>query len=143
MYRVTRASYKEKMLEHFNESMDYIELLDWVDSKLEFVPIGETFPRHRDPLNILEYGRGRCGEHARLYVAACVAHGYNARLVFSLDPDDHVWAEVMVNGSWIHVDPSDKYWDDPLRRYYRGKNITRVIAFELFRWMDVTKKYRR
>jgi len=92
----------------FNQSMNYIELLEWVDKRMEWVPNNETFERHEDVFKILENGtgRGRCGEHSYVYAAACWAHGYETRLVAAFLNGDHAWTEVKINGSWIHVDPS-------------------------------------
>lgn len=93
----------------FNSSMDYIELLAWVDENMEWVPSNVTMnKRYTDPFKILENGtgRGRCGEHSYVYAAACWAHGYEARLVSAFINGDHAWVEVKIDDSWIHVDPS-------------------------------------
>ena len=76
------------------------------------MPIGEKFDRADDPMTILANRKGRCGEFSILYVSACLSLGYEARLVTSVKPISylglHVWAEVMYNGSWVHVDPRTK-----------------------------------
>ena len=104
MWRITRANYKAAVLDEFDRIYNFTELLDWVDDKLEWVPEDIDFKRGWAPFDILSGGKGRCGEHAHLYVAACIAHGYEARIVKSFKPDDHVWAEIKIDGEWMHVD---------------------------------------
>ncbi len=54
-----------------------------------------------------------------VYVSACLALGYQSRLVVAVDTQGwsyiHVWAEDYYNGAWVHVDPSDKVWNSPHR----------------------------
>jgi peptide-N4-(N-acetyl-beta-glucosaminyl)asparagine amidase len=56
---------------------------------------------------------------------------------------DHVWTEVFLNGSWIHVDPTEKVVNDPLT-YQRDwhKDVKLVCAFEGSLVLDVTQNYR-
>ena len=125
----------------FNRAFTLQELLDWLHAKLQWSkgPIS----RHVDPLTILEYGKGRCGEYSILYTALCLAHGYRARIV--LDMTDHVWTEVYdeAENKWIHIDPSERRIDDP-RMYERDwkKNLTRIYAFENGEQEDVTENYK-
>jgi hypothetical protein len=118
------------------------ELLDWLHRRLRWDK--SEIKRHRDPLAILEYGRGRCGEYSILYTALCLAHGYRARIV--LDMTDHVWTEIWnpTQRRWIHIDPSEKRIDDP-KMYERDwkKHLTRVYAFENGEAEDVTKNYKQ
>ena len=141
MWRITRANYKAAMLDEFDRIYNFTELLDWVDDRLEWVPEDIDFKRGWAPFDILSGGKGRCGEHAHLYVAACIAHGYEARIVKSFKPDDHVWAEIKIDGEWMHVDVVDKYWDMPFRRFDGGMNVTYVIAYMPSSYEDVTHRY--
>jgi peptide-N4-(N-acetyl-beta-glucosaminyl)asparagine amidase len=94
-------------------------------------------------LEILAYGKGRCGEFSILFTALCLVHGYRARLI--LDLSDHVWTEVWEDSErrWVHVDPSEKRVDDPLM-YERDwkKNLSNVFAFENGKMEDVTMRYK-
>lgn len=118
------------------------ELLDWLHQRLRWDK-GEI-TRHSDPLAILEYGKGRCGEYSILYTAVCLAHGYRARIV--LDMTDHVWTEIWnpTQKRWIHIDPSEKRIDDP-KMYERDwkKRLTKIYAFENGKAEDITKNYKQ
>jgi len=117
------------------------ELLDWVHTRLEWSK--GNIVRHSDPLEILDYGKGRCSEFSVLYTALCLAHNYRARLI--LDMSDHVWTEVWDNRQkrWIHVDPSEKKIDDP-KMYERDwkKNLKEVYALEKGHIENVTIGYK-
>ncbi|MGQ9565190.1 MAG: transglutaminase-like domain-containing protein [Candidatus Bathyarchaeales archaeon] len=118
------------------------ELLNWLHEKVKWEK-GDML-RHYDPLEIIAYGKGRCGEFATLFTALCLAHGYRARLI--LDMTDHVWTEVWNEEKrrWVHVDPSEKRIDDPLM-YERDwkKNLTEIYAFENGKTENVTKNYKK
>lgn len=125
----------------FEREYTLTELLSWVHKKVKW-DIGKIL-RHNDPLEILAYGRGRCGEFSILFAAVCLAHGIRARLI--LDMSDHVWTEVWdeTKNSWTHVDPSEKRIDDPFM-YEREwkKNLSQIYAFENGKMEDVTKNYK-
>jgi transglutaminase-like putative cysteine protease len=125
----------------FDRKYTLAELLDWVHEKVKW-DNGEI-ERHNDPLEILAYGKGRCGEFSILFTALCLAHGYRARLI--LDMSDHVWTEVwdQAKNVWAHVDPSERRIDDPLM-YERDwkKNLFKIYAFENGKVENVTKTYK-
>jgi peptide-N4-(N-acetyl-beta-glucosaminyl)asparagine amidase len=116
------------------------ELLEWMHNRLKFTH--EDILRHNDPLEILAYGKGRCGEFSILFTALCLAHNYQARII--LDLSDHVWTEVWdaEQKRWVHVDPSEKRIDDP-KMYERDwkKSLKEVYAFENGNIENVTKNY--
>ena len=116
------------------------ELLDWMHARLKFTR-GDII-RHNDPLEIIAYGKGRCGEFSILYTALCLAHNYRARLI--LDLSDHVWTEVWDDEKkrWVHVDPSEKRIDDP-KMYVRDwkKNLKEIFALENGSIENVTENY--
>ena len=144
MWKITRSNFKSTMLKRFDRHYSFTELLDWVDEQIEWVPENETMKeRYFYPSEILDAGIGRCGEHTNLYVAVCLAQGYETRIVRSFKTDDHSWAEVKLNGEWLHVEVVDKYWNDPYRRFDNGKNITHVIAYNPYSWENVTYRYVR
>ena len=144
MRKVSMDCYKEKMLTLFENSMTYIELLEWVDEKVDWPSENDSFERELYPFQILKVGKGRCIEHSSFYVAACLAHGYRARLIRSLYPDDHAWAEVKLNSSWVCVETVDKIINQPYRRFDSGKyEIAKVVAYEPFMYEDITRNYVR
>jgi hypothetical protein len=125
----------------FKKTYTLPELLDWLHKNLQWSK--DDIIRHSDPLEILKYGKGRCGEFSILYTALCLAHGYRARII--LDMTDHVWTEVWNprQERWVHVDPSERRIDDS-KMYERDwkKNLTKVYAFENGISRDVTKNYK-
>ena len=124
----------------FDRSYDYVELLDWEHEKLVYT--AESIERYEDPLQIVEYGKGRCQEFAILYVALTLAHGYQSRLVMDIY-GDHSWAEINSQGVWTHIDPTEKRVDDPFM-YERdwGKNLRLVLAFGSGTIEDMTPSYK-
>ena len=146
---------KNEVRSWFERDYNFTELYGWVHDRLDFVPLNETFERHTDPSKILESGKGRCEEFSILYVAACLAHGYQSRIIVAVDVsnpikwvEQHVWAEVRVNDHWVHVDPSDKVWNKPYRYedWSWGKDIgskIMIYAFEDSKYEDVTLHYKQ
>jgi hypothetical protein len=125
----------------FDRRYSLRELLDWMHARLKFSR--EDIVRHNDPLEIIAYGKGRCGEFSILFTALCLAHDYRARII--LDLSDHVWTEVWDDEQkrWIHVDPSEKRIDDP-KMYERDwkKNLKGVYALENGNIENVTENYK-
>jgi hypothetical protein len=125
----------------FERRYTWVELLGWVHERLKW-DNGEM-ERHNDPLEILAYGKGRCGEFGILFTAVCLAQGYRSRII--LDMSDHVWSEIWDSRTnrWVHVDPSERIIDDPLM-YGRDwkKTLVNVYAFENGKMEDVTKNYK-
>ena len=148
------AERKTEVVSWFEREYNLTELFMWVHKNLEFVPVNETFERNTDPAKILESGKGRCEEFSILFVAGCLAHGYQSRIVVAVDISNpihlvgqHVWAEVKLDG-WVHVDPSDRVWNEPYRyeAWSWGKNIdskVKIYAFEEGKYEDVTSNYKR
>ena len=138
---ITDPSSLDQLKRFFDRRYSLKELLDWIQAKLKFTQ--ENIIRHNDPLEIIAYGKGRCGEFSILFTALRIAHKYQARIL--LDPSDHVWTEVWDNKQkrWVHVDPSEKRIDDP-KMYIRDwkKNLKEVYAFENGNIENVTENYR-
>ena len=139
MENLNRTETKNGLRDLFDRDYNYTELLAWEHERLVFV---ERRKVHEDPFEILEYGKGRCGEFSILYVSLCLAHGYQARLVVDMF-GDHAWAEVKLQGNWTHVDPSSIKINDPCM-YERDwdKDLKLVYAFEDRRFEDVTANYK-
>lgn len=152
MKRANSPEIKANLTNWFERDYNFTELYDWVHERLEFVPINESFERNTDPVKILESGKGRCEEFSILYVAACLARGYQSRIVIAVYVDNsrrlyapHAWAEVKLDG-WVHVDPSDRVWNKPFRykTWVWGKDIgsnLRIYAFEDGKIEDATPNY--
>jgi hypothetical protein len=125
----------------FDREYSLRELLDWMHARLKFSR--EDIIRHNDPLEIINYGKGKCGEFSILFTALCLAHKYRARLI--LDLSDHVWTEVWDEQQkrWVHIDPSEKRIDDP-QMYERDwkKNLKEVYAIENGNIENVTENYK-
>jgi hypothetical protein len=144
---------KNALRSKFDRDYNFTELCQWEHTKVTFVT-NESFERSSDPFKILEIGKGRCGEFSVLYAALTLAHGYESRLVMSIDISSwmlwfpqHEWVEVRVDNQWVHVDPSDQVWNDP--SHYRtwpwakgiGSNV-RIYAFEDGKITDLSEYYR-
>ena len=121
--------------------MQTIFLEQWLHNTIKWSK--EGIVRYNDPMEIIAYGKGRCGEFSILFTGLCLAHNYRARLI--LDISDHVWTEVWDNkeNRWVHVDPSEKRIDDPLM-YERDwkKNLKEIYAIEYGKIENVTKHYK-
>lgn len=130
-----------KLRNLFEKNLSLTELLEWLHEKVKWND-GDII-RHNDPMEILTYGKGKCGEFSILFTALCLAHNYRARLI--LDMSDHVWTEVWNEKQkrWIHVDPSEKKIDDP-EMYERDwkKDLKEVYAFENGNMQNVTSQYK-
>jgi len=143
MRHLNSSETRAKMRELFDRDYNYAELVTWVHEQLEFSD-EKPKPILKDPFEILTLGKGRCGEFSILYVSACLAHGYNARLVLILRGSDHEWAEVEIDGEWIHVDPTDPpivHINEPGMYAERDKKMHLIVAFESNRYEIVTSKY--
>lgn len=137
---ITKPTALAKLRQCFpKQNYTYTELVGLVHTVLRFDK--GKIKRHENPLEIVAYGRGRCGEFAILYTALCLAYGIRARLI--LDLSDHVWTEVRIDGQWIHVDPTEKRVDDPYF-YERDwkKDLKEIYAIENGAAENVTGKYK-
>ncbi len=91
-------------------------------------------------LNILDQRIGDCTEHSQLFVTLARAAGLPARevngYVYNSDHGrpalaGHMWAEVMIDGGWIGVDPT---WDEVVLNRSHVQTRTAVdpsLAFEV------------
>jgi hypothetical protein len=153
MKKSNSPEYKAEIRSWFDRTYNFTELYEWVDKELEFIPVGVSFERHTDPIEIAQSGKGRCGEFSILYVAACLAHGYESRIVVAVDFSNplalqypHVWAEVKLD-RWIQVDPSPRPFWNQSQRYLTwpwgsgiGQNV-KIYAFEDGNFQEVTSNY--
>lgn len=139
---------KSSLVLRLESEYNFTGLFSWEHSKLSFSE--DSAGWFEDPIEILNEGKGICVQFSIVYVSACLALGYQSRLVVAANTTDwssiHVWAEVYVNGSWIHVDPSDQVWNQPLRyqNWDWGIHIgfdVKIYAFEDGKVTDVTSNY--
>ena len=148
MHNLNSSQTKTTMASLLNPSYNQTSLFTWEQSKLTFIqdPAGWL----DDPFQILNSGKGICEQFSVVYVSACLALGYQSRLVVAADATSwnfiHVWAEDYYNGTWVHVDPSDKVWNDPSRYqswdwgHAIGSGV-KIYAFEDGIFQDVTSIY--
>jgi Transglutaminase-like superfamily len=85
------------------------------------------FPRYNSASSIIRNRRGRCGEYSMLLYRILRATGHTCRWI--VDWADHVWAEVRLNGHWIHLDPCEAAVNKPLLYEEWGKQQTYIVAF--------------
>jgi uncharacterized membrane protein YphA (DoxX/SURF4 family) len=140
----TKATMLLQLDSHFNQT----DLFGWERTKLTFINDPSGF--FENPIQILDSGKGICVQWSEVYVSACLALGYQSRLVAAVDTSTwtyiHVWAEDYYNGTWVHVDPSDKVWNNPARykSWDWGVGIgsaVKIYAFEDSTFQDVTSSY--
>jgi hypothetical protein len=77
--------------------------------------IDDYWSNNENVLEIIKNQRGDCTEHAKLFVTLARASGLAAReasgYVYNDEEDNpgfsgHVWAEIIVDGHWVGIDPS-------------------------------------
>jgi len=148
MKNLNSSQTKAKMAAQLDPSYNQTDLFAWEASRLTFA--NDPTGWFEDPLQILDSGDGICTQWSIVYVSACLALGYQSRLVVAVDTASwsfiHTWAEDYYNRSWVHVDPSDKVWNNPSRylgwdwgKYIGGE--VRIYAFEDGSFQDVTSTY--
>jgi hypothetical protein len=148
MQNLNSSTTKTKMTPLLSATYNQTDLFKWEQTKLTFAsdPVGWF----EDPLQILQEGKGICAQWSEVYVSACLALGYQSRLVAAVDTGSwsaiHIWAEDYINGAWVHVDPSDKVWNNPSRyqTWDWGSGIgstVRIYAFQDNNYYDVTPTY--
>jgi hypothetical protein len=152
MHSLNSSQTKTQMQSRINQNYNQTQLYVWEQSKLTFQQDPSGW--FEDPIQILDSGKGICVQYSVVYVSACLARGYQSRLVVAVDTSSwsfiHTWAEDYYNGSWVHVDPSDGVWNNPM--YYHnpswetvwGKDVgssVRIYAFMDGSFEDVTSVY--
>jgi len=112
---------------------------------------GATIDNSRVSWAYSGYALGRCGEFALLYNGLLLKSGYESRIVVdcSIPTDerkagDHVFNQVWINNSWIHVDPTEGIINDPTmyadaNRWNKCVNLVYAIEGDVI--TDVTKDF--
>jgi hypothetical protein len=148
MNSLNSSETKLNMASEIYQKYSFTDLFTWEHSKLTFA--SDPAGWFEDPIEILNRGQGICAQFSIVYVSACLALGYQSRLVVATNTTSwnlvHAWAEVYFNGSWVHVDPSDQVWNKPstYTDWDWGKNIgqnIKIYAFEDGKYEDVTSRY--
>lgn len=96
--------------------------------------------RGAGPEELMSSGVGACNETARAMVGLCQVGGLPGRVVFASAPKDgHVVCEILCNGKWVLVDPSQEY-------IFRRKDGTPVSILDFKTdaacWEEVNELYR-
>jgi len=147
MHNLNSTGTKVEMANMVNPTYNQTDLFRWQKTRMVFQ---DPTSMPEDPLQILGDGKGICYQWSIVYVSACLALGYPSRLVASTDTSNyqaiHMWAEDYVNGTWVHVDPSDGIWNNPSKylSWDWGKGIgsnVKVYAFMDDTFQDVTATY--
>ena len=147
MKNLNSTEIKTEMAALLSPNYNQTDLFTWEHSKLTFAQDPNGW--YEDPFQILNSGDGICVQWSILYVSACLALGYQSRLVVAANTSTwtfiHAWAEDYYNGKWVHVDPSDGVWNDPSRYQTWGWGTfgtqVRVYAFTDGNYQEVTSTY--
>ncbi len=148
MQNLNSTATKAQMASQLNARYNQTDLFSWEQTKLTFTQ--DTAGWFEDPTQILHSSKGICVQWSIVYVSACLANGYQSRLVVAANTANwnfiHAWAEDYFDGNWVHVDPSDKVWNNPSRyqSWDWGKEIgssVKIYAFEDGRFVEVTASY--
>ena len=148
MKNLNSTQTKAAMAPQLNSNYNQTDLFSWQQTKMVFAQ--DTTGWFEDPIKILSSGNGICVQWSIVYVSACLSLGYQSRLVVAADTTNwnfiHTWAEDYNNGTWVHVDPSDKVWNSPshYQSWDWGKYIgsdVKIYAFEDGSFQDVTSTY--
>jgi hypothetical protein len=151
-YRQELRTYAEAVLHDPIDDLDWKQLLNWEHRHLEYSR--EELPKLRVemPIDIIVQAKGRCGEFALLYNGLLLANGYQTRLVIDCSvlqdkskkvSGDHVWNEILSEGIWMHVDPTEKRINCPsMYALEWSKDVNLVYAIAQKQILDVTENYR-
>jgi hypothetical protein len=146
------ADYAERVLHDSIEGLDWKQLLGWEHRHLHYTKGRLPKPRAELPIDIIHQAKGRCGEFALLYNGLLRTNGYQTRIVTDCSilrdksktaAGDHVWVEVLIDGAWVHVDPTEKRINKRLMYVNEwNKDVNLIYAFSEKEVADVTKDYK-
>lgn len=151
-YRRELTNYAEKELHDPVKSLGWKQLLKWEHRHLKYTKEELPKPRARMPIDILAQAEGRCSEFALLFNGLLLANRYRSRIVLDRSTlkdktkktaGDHVWNEILIDGIWIHVDPTEKRINQPLMYTSEWhKDVNMVYAIDEKEILDVTDRYK-
>lgn len=103
------------------------------------------FPRMNNPVSLLEFRKGRCGEWVNCFILVLKAVlGEESRVRYVWNQEDHVWCEYYSRAlqRWVHLDPCENSWDEPsLYCNNWGKQMSWVIGIGDDYVIDLSSKY--
>jgi hypothetical protein len=150
-YRQELCTYAEKVLNDPIKDLDWKQLLGWEHQHFEYTRGELPKPRAEMPIDIILQAKGRCGEFALLYNGLLLANDYESRIVIDCSElkekskkaaGDHVWNEILIDGAWMHVDPTERRVNQPLmyaKEWEKEVNLVYAIAEKQI--LDVTNNY--
>lgn len=146
------CDYAEAVLHDSLEGLDWKQLLEWEHRHFRYTKDPLPKPRAEMPIDILLQAKGRCGEFALLYNGLLLANGFRCRIAVDCSnlkdtskkvAGDHVWNEVCVNLTWVHVDPTEKKINQPMMYALEwNKDVNLVYAIAEKEILDVTENYK-
>jgi hypothetical protein len=86
--------------------------------------------KHENPLWVLKSRCGACNEYALLFMELANASNLTVRSIHN-NGEDHIWAEVLIDGNWIAVDPSIVH----LSENETGFDVTQMLNEE---WWNIS-----
>lgn len=103
--------------------------------------IPSVWYRDKNPSWIFFYKHGNCEEFAILFVKMTKLAGMQSRRICN-PAEDHNWAEVFIDNSWISIDPSNNRFINP-KNYEneRGIQMSYIYALENSQVIDITHRY--
>jgi hypothetical protein len=156
--RMATQEYRRQLIDHARfilhdpiDGLNWKQLLDWEHRHFKYTKGELPKPKAELPIDIIVQAKGRCGEFSLLYNGLLLANGYQTRLVIDCSilqdkskkvAGDHVWVEVLVDGAWVHVDPTEKRINQPLMYVLEwDKDVNLVFAISKEDIVDATKTY--
>jgi hypothetical protein len=150
-YRQELCTYAEKVLHDPIKGLDWKQLLGWEHQHFEYMRGELPKPRAEMPIDIILQAKGRCGEFALLYNGLLLVNNYESRIVIDCSElkdkskkaaGDHVWNEILIDGAWMHVDPTERRVNQPLMYVLEWeKEVNLVYAIAEKEILDVTNNY--
>ena len=151
-YKQELSNYTKAVLHDPIKGLDWKQLLDWEHRHFVYTRGELPKPRAEMPIDIILQAKGMCGEFALLYNGLLLANGYRSRIVIDCSTlkdkskrvaGDHVWNEILTDGAWTHVDPTEKRINQPsMYALEWHKDVNLVYAIEEKEILDVTENYR-
>jgi hypothetical protein len=151
-YRCELSNYTETTLHDSIKGLDWKQLLNWEHRHLKYTKGELPRSRARLPIDILIQAEGRCSEFALLYNGLLLVNHYRSRILIDHSSfkdktkkaaGDHVWNEVHIDGTWVHVDPTERRINQPLMYASEWrKDVNMIYAVGEKEIQDVTGNYR-